>query len=53
LFWTNDFDNWIKLKSDVLKDIYKAFAENEIQIPFPQQDIYIKSVPVAKTNQSH
>ena len=52
LFWTNDFDNWIKLKSDVLKDIYKAFAENEIQIPFPQQDIYIKSMPDAKTNQS-
>ncbi|MEI6265539.1 MAG: mechanosensitive ion channel domain-containing protein [Sphingobacteriia bacterium] len=45
LFWTNDFDNWIKLKSDVLKDIYQQFAENGIQIPFPQQDIYIKSLP--------
>ncbi len=45
LFWTNDFDNWIKLKSDVLKDIYQTFAENGIQIPFPQQDIYIKSLP--------
>ncbi len=45
LFWTNDFDNWIKLKSDVLKDIYQAFAGNGIQIPFPQQDIYIKSLP--------
>lgn len=44
LFWTDDFDNWIKLKSDVLKAIYQAFAENDIQIPFPQQDIYIKSM---------
>jgi small-conductance mechanosensitive channel len=52
LFWTNDFDNWINLKSDVLKDIYKAFAENEIQIPFPQQDIYIKSMPDANTYKS-
>ncbi len=52
LFWTNDFDNWIKLKSDVLKGIYQAFAENGIQIPFPQQDIYIKSMPDSKQNQS-
>jgi small-conductance mechanosensitive channel len=50
LFWTNDFDNWIKLKSDVLKDIYKVFADKGIQIPFPQQDIYIKSMPDTNNN---
>jgi small-conductance mechanosensitive channel len=52
LFWTNDFDNWIKLRSDVLKDIYKVFAENGIQIPFPQQDIYIKSMPDSNLNKT-
>lgn len=26
--------------------IYNAFAQNDIEIPFPQQDIYIKEMPV-------
>ncbi|MGV1098965.1 mechanosensitive ion channel family protein [Thiovibrio sp. JS02] len=30
---------------DLLKAIYKAFAENRISIPFPQQDIHIKELP--------
>ena len=25
--------------------IYKAFNENGIEIPFPQRDVYVKSVP--------
>jgi small-conductance mechanosensitive channel len=25
--------------------VYKAFNENGIEIPFPQQDVYIKEVP--------
>ena len=45
LFWAEDFDNWIQLKGNVLRDVYNAFAENNIHIPFPQQDIYIKSMP--------
>ena len=28
--------------------IYNAFYENDIQIPFPQRDVYVKSVPEPK-----
>ena len=31
-----------------LEAIYNAFAENDIQIPFPQRDVYIKTVPGKK-----
>jgi small-conductance mechanosensitive channel len=30
------------IKSDIRFKVYKAFAEANIQIPFPQQDVYIK-----------
>ena len=28
--------------------IYKAFRENDIEIPFPQRDVYVKSIPIGK-----
>ena len=31
--------------SDVLKKVYDTLAENNIEIPFPQQDVYIKQMP--------
>ena len=43
LFWTGDFDSWTSLKSSVLLDIFKAFKENGITIPFPQHDIHVKT----------
>jgi potassium-dependent mechanosensitive channel len=42
LFWTDDISNWISLKSEVLQEIDIVFKEHGIEIPFPQQDIYIK-----------
>ncbi len=30
---------------NLLKEIYRLFAENDITIPFPQQDVYIKEYP--------
>ena len=44
---------WVAVKSKVLvlsrvrEAIYKAFNENHIEIPFPQQDLYIKPAPGA------
>ncbi len=32
--------------------IYNAFAQNGIEIPFPQQDVYIKSIPDSKQGQA-
>ena len=33
--------------SRVREAIYKTFNENGIEIPFPQQDLYIKPLPGA------
>lgn len=33
-----------KLKSDMLFAIFRAFAENGIEIPFPQRDLHLRSV---------
>jgi small-conductance mechanosensitive channel len=42
LFWTNDINDWLNLKSLIIQEIDEAFKANGIEIPFPQQDIYIK-----------
>lgn len=44
LFWTNNFGNWVNLKSNMLKTIYNRFNQEGITIPFPQQDLHIRSV---------
>lgn len=51
-FWTEDTFIVENIKSDIRFSVYKAFAENDIQIPFPQQDVYIKQFnDPKKTNQ--
>ncbi|WP_186754081.1 mechanosensitive ion channel family protein [Echinicola salinicaeni] len=45
LFWVHDFDVWVDMRAQVMKEIYKAFAKENIEIPFPQRDLYIKSIP--------
>lgn len=44
LFWTNNYDRWTVLKSEVLKAIYQKFDELGVNIPFPQRDLHIKSL---------
>jgi potassium efflux system protein len=53
LFWTGDIANWIQTKSEIMTAIYKNFEEKGIQIPFPQQDLHIRSIDpeVAKSLQ--
>lgn len=46
-FWTNEAFIVENTKSDLRYKIDKAFRENDIQIPFPQRDVYIKSQPKA------
>jgi len=43
-FWTH-FSMGLQAKSDVSIAIYNMFKEHDIEIPFPQQDIYIKDFP--------
>lgn len=44
LFWTNNYDKWTVLKSEVLSGIYQAFKKEGVSIPFPQRDLHIQSV---------
>jgi small-conductance mechanosensitive channel len=41
LFWVS-FEMGIGTKSDIAIGIYNIFAENNIQIPFPQIDLHVK-----------
>jgi len=45
-FWISDPRNGIQnIRSQVLLSIWDRFKENEIEIPFPQQDYHLKSLP--------
>ncbi|GGF22338.1 mechanosensitive ion channel family protein [Echinicola rosea] len=48
LFWVADIDTWVDMRNEVMKDIYKRFGDEGIEIPFPQRDLYIKSMPGAQ-----
>jgi small-conductance mechanosensitive channel len=45
LFWSDDFQNIQIIKSDLRFLIDEAFRKNNIQIPFPQRDLHIKTIP--------
>ncbi len=49
LFWT-DISNWMELKSDIMLAVDAAFRNAGIEIPFPQQDVYIKQMPNTNTD---
>jgi small-conductance mechanosensitive channel len=44
-FWTDESFTVRNIKSDLRFAIYSEFEKNGIQIPFPQQDVYIKEMP--------
>ena len=48
-FWTH-FSLSLQAKSDISIAIYNKFKEHNIEIPFPQQDLYIKDFPKPETN---
>jgi small-conductance mechanosensitive channel len=54
IFWLKDPKNGIlNVKSPILRNIWKRFKEEGIEIPFPQMDVHVKSLPsdaVAKPN---
>ncbi|WP_040302969.1 mechanosensitive ion channel family protein [Algoriphagus machipongonensis] len=45
LFWVETMDIWIDMRSEVMNAIFEAFGENDIEIPFPKRDLYIKGLP--------
>jgi small-conductance mechanosensitive channel len=47
LFWVN-FEFGLTTKSDIAIGIYNKFAENNIEIPFPQIDMHVKDIAETK-----
>ena len=46
--WINDPQNGIaSVKSDVFWGIWRRFRENGIEMPYPQRDVHLKSIPEA------
>ncbi|MNL05571.1 putative MscS family protein.1 precursor [compost metagenome] len=43
-FWVNHISMANEVKSDLIISIDKTFRDHNIEIPFPQQDIYIKQI---------
>jgi small-conductance mechanosensitive channel len=42
--WTHDFANWVAIRSDMTVRVYEALKAAGIEIPFPQQDLHLRSV---------
>jgi potassium-dependent mechanosensitive channel len=42
--WTDDFDNFITIKSDLTVAVHDAICAAGIEIPFPQRDLHLRSV---------
>jgi small-conductance mechanosensitive channel len=42
--WTNNFGDWVKIRSELTVRVHDALVEAGIEIPFPQQDLHLRSV---------
>src|SRR4029453_4583704 len=42
--WTDEYEQWVQIKSDVAVAITDALAEAKIAIPFPQRDLHLQSI---------
>jgi potassium efflux system protein len=47
LFWIESFEFWIDVRAEIMTAIFKSFAENRIEIPFPKRDLYLKTAPTS------
>jgi small-conductance mechanosensitive channel len=48
--WTNNFGDWVKIRSDLNVRVYDALVAAGIQIPFPQHDVHVRTVSPAATS---
>jgi small-conductance mechanosensitive channel len=44
LFWVQHYLDWLVARSDIIFAIDNALKQHGIEIPFPQQDLHIRSV---------
>jgi small-conductance mechanosensitive channel len=58
-FWSDRQDAWFQLQSDVTVAVAKAMKEADIEIPYPQRDLHVRSLTasvaasVASTGTGH
>ena len=45
--WTNNFGDWVKIRSELTVRVYDALCHAGIEIPFPQQDVHVRTVSPA------
>jgi small-conductance mechanosensitive channel len=45
--WTNNFGDWVKIRSNLTVRVHDALMAAGIEIPFPQQDLHVRSVSPA------
>lgn len=43
--WTHEYDDWVRIRSDLVSRIHAALVGAGIEIPFPQQDLHLRGVP--------
>ena len=43
--WTGDFNNWVTIRTEMTTRVYEALRREGIEIPFPQHDLHLRSVP--------
>ena len=44
LFWIGDYAEGRRIRSEVYFKVFEIFKENNIEIPFPQRDIHVRTI---------
>ncbi len=44
LFWTSNYPEWIRIRSDIVFGVHDILVKEGISIPFPQMDLHLKSI---------
>jgi len=42
--WTEQFDSFVRIRSDLTLAVHDGLYANDIEIPFPQRDLHLRSV---------
>ena len=42
--WTNNFGDWVKIRSELTVRVNEALVAAGVEIPFPQQDLHVRTV---------
>jgi len=41
--WTDDFDGWIEIRSQLALELHRMLGDAGIEVPFPQRVLHVKS----------